>query len=222
MSQSERILLSTAYCGPIDYYSWLVNRPVSIEAYSHYERQTFANRCNIMTAGGPLALTVPVVKPPYDTPMCDVEISYHTDWATLHYRAIESAYRSSPYFDYFREELQTLYQSHPTHLLEWNNCLQSKILSWLGFENLDIVISDHYKKGVNLKNDMRTCIHPKKKCVPLHSRCLDPYYQVFEQRYGFVSCLSILDMLFNIGREARLYLLENNKIINNKTNNYGK
>lgn len=219
---AERTLLPTAYCGPVDYYSWLVNTPVALEAYGHYERQTFANRCRIMTAGGPLDLSIPVEKPASDTPMKEVRIAWNTDWATLHFRAIESAYSSSPYFMYFREELLALYQSHPTHLMAWNNLLQNKILSWLAFEELDIVSTDHYEKGGNLKNDMRSCLHPKKKCVPLHAHCMEAYHQVFQQRFGFVERLSILDMVFNIGREARLYLLENNKIINNKTNNYDK
>lgn len=211
MNLSDRTLLPPAYCGPIDYYSWLVNTPVAIEACGHYERQTFANRCRIMTAGGPLDLSVPVEKPLPDTPMSDVKIAWNNDWATLHFRAIESAYSSSPYFVYFREELQALYQSHPTHLLAWNLRLQERILSWLGFDSVDLLVTERYENGKDAKNDLRTCIHPKKKCVPLHNVCLDPYYQVFGQRYGFVSRLSILDMLFNIGREARLYLLENNK-----------
>ncbi|MDO4190516.1 MAG: WbqC family protein [Bacteroidales bacterium] len=209
----QQAVLASVYLGPADYYSWLVNRPTIIDPFVFYDRQTFANRCSIVTSGGVQNLSVPIEKPQPHTPMKKVKIAYTTDWQALHYKAIESAYNSSPYFSYFKDELLTIYQTKYDTLFEWNNTLQRKILQWLGYDNLNVYYADHFVDCAENKNcgkiDLRTCIHPKKKCVPLHARCMNPYYQVFQQRFGFVPRLSVLDMVFNIGREARILLNEN-------------
>ena len=100
-------LLSTAYLPNIDYFRILLSgRPVLIEAQEHYLKQSFRNRCVIYSANGPLTLSIPVMHGPDDELITGTRISYAETWQNRHWRAITSAYKNSPYFDYFADELR--------------------------------------------------------------------------------------------------------------------
>lgn len=100
-------LLSSAYLPPVSYFTLLYRSDkCTIERYCHYTKQTYRNRCHISGANGILPLSIPVVKP--DTPKChtcDIRISDHGEWRHLHWNAIVSAYGSSPFFEYYADEL---------------------------------------------------------------------------------------------------------------------
>lgn len=207
MHNEDEILLPAAYLGPISYYGFLVNCQVCIEACGNYTKQTYANRCRILTAGGILNLIIPVQKTIGKQLIRDVRIDYHTDWQTLHWRALEAAYNTSPFFDYFRDDIHPFYERRYEFLLDFDLNLQNLVLNWLGYETSNICISERYiKTAKNPENDLREWLHPKKKCVLLHNNLKTPYQQVFSDKYGFVADLSIADMLCNLGREARLFL----------------
>ncbi|MFW5699856.1 MAG: WbqC family protein, partial [Bacteroidota bacterium] len=99
----NKIILPTAYFGNIEYYSLIKQADnVLIEAHEHYIKQTYRNRCEIATANGPLALTVPVkFSNTKKTTIKDVRIDYDTNWQKIHFKAIESAYRKSPFYEHF-------------------------------------------------------------------------------------------------------------------------
>lgn len=201
------IILPTAYLAPVSYYKYLVNTPVVIEQHAFYVKQTYANRCQIATANGVENLTIPVEHQAHKVAMKDVQISEHSNWQLMHWRAIEAAYNSTPFFDYYKDDLEPFFQQRFTFLLDFNLHIQTTILDLLGFE-ANITLSDSYKEEYHSGEiDLREAYHPKKKAVPLDVHLEHQnYYQVFNHKFGFLPDLSIIDLLFNMGNEARLIL----------------
>jgi hypothetical protein len=196
------VYLSTAYLAPVEYYKVLANvEPVYLEHCEFYEKQSYRNRCNIAAANGRMSLSIPVEKA--DTNKIytrDVRVSNHNDWQIQHWRSIESAYNSTPYFEYYKDDLFPFYEKKWIFLWDFNFEIQAKILDLLDLHP-DIRFTEEYK--IRLDDnilDLRTFIHPKKGNI-INSM---PYYQVFEQRFGFIPNLSIIDLLFNLGNESQL------------------
>lgn len=101
-------IFSTAYFAPVQYY-WHMNRVdnVVMEAYEHYTKQTWRNRCTIATANGPMTLSLPIETDPNGRkPIRDSKLSDHGNWQHLHWNSIESAYRSSPFFEYYQDDIR--------------------------------------------------------------------------------------------------------------------
>lgn len=201
-------ILPTAYLAPVPYFYRLVNSPVIIDRHAHYHKQTYANRCRIATAHGIENLTIPVEHTDH-TPLCDVRTSSHHDWQIQHWRALEAAYNASPFFDYYKDELRPFYNRPTDRLFDFTLALQNKILELLDLE-ANYTLSETYKKDyTNGEIDLRNAY-----CTPKNIVTLQPdftkkhYYQVFEQKLGFIANLSIVDLLFNMGNEARLILKE--------------
>lgn len=196
--------LSTAYLGPIQQYTKMVRYPeVRIETAENYIKQTYRNRCVIAAANGPLALSVPIVKP--DTLKCltkDIRISDHGHWRHLHWNALVSAYNMSPFFEYYADDFAPFYEKKYTFLLDFNEELRRMICELLDLHP-HIVYTERYEPEV--ANDFREAIRPKHEGddPDFHPR---PYYQVFRERFGFLPNLSIVDLLFNMGPESELYL----------------
>ena len=100
------LLLSTAYFPPIAYFCAIKQYgSVYIEQYENFGKQSYRNRCEIMTANGVIPLTVPVAKANSKTCIKDLKIVYQTNWQKLHYKGIESAYKNSPYYEYYIDDL---------------------------------------------------------------------------------------------------------------------
>ncbi|MDR3339121.1 MAG: WbqC family protein [Candidatus Symbiothrix sp.] len=201
----KTVLLSTAYLAPIAYYLQMKNHPqVIIEKYCHYVKQTYRNRCNIASANGVQTLSIPVVKP--DSPKCftkDIRIASHGNWQHVHWNAIVSAYNATPFFAYYADDFRHFYEKHSPFLFDFNEELRVLVCSLL-----DIAPSLSYSSAyiAQIKPDeldLREAIHPKK---PMSDHYFNPYYQVFKERYGFRPNLSIIDLLFNMGPEAILFL----------------
>lgn len=204
----ETVLLSTAYFAPVSYYVHLLHyKNIYIEQYENYSKQTYRNRCIILSANGPLALSIPVLKTEsLKNQTRDVEIDYNNRWKAMHWRAIESAYRSSPFFMYYADEIFECFQLQENKLLNYNLQLQKCILNQLGI-NLSYSLTSEYKKLEIPFIDGTDSFSPKqsKEKFPLQIRFV-PYYQVFENKYRFVPDLSILDLLFNLGPATEDYL----------------
>jgi len=201
----ETICLSSAYLAPVEYYVALANaNVVQLEQFDSYEKQTYRNRCNILTANGVIALTIPVEKPAGEKILTrDVRISEHNGWQQQHWRSIESAYNSTPFFEFFKDDLIPFYERKWDFLWDFNAEIQKKVLELLDF-NADIQLTTEYKLVLNEDVvDFRESIHPKKAS---QIKNLKPYYQVFEQRFGFQPNLSIVDLLFNMGNESQLII----------------
>jgi hypothetical protein len=198
------ILLTSFYAGNIQYYSKLVYYKTCItDIYQHYEKQTFRNRCTIATANGRMDLIIPIVKGS-DGKTIDKDIKIANDnWQKIHWGALESAYRHSPFFMYYEDDIRPFYQQRYTYLVDFNEALQACICDLVGISPTCLP-NDSYIAATN-NPDFRRSLHPKHTIVDKNYNNV-PYYQVFEQKYGFIPNLSIFDLLFNMGNESVLIL----------------
>lgn len=207
----ENILLATAYLPPIEYFTFLMSDEIWLEKCEKYQKQSYRNRTRILTANGPQALSIPVVHavtPDGKMPLvCEMSIDNRTPWQRNHWRTLVSAYGGSPYFLYYQDALQPFYESEFDNLFDYNLLLIKTILKLIKSEVPIHATSDFAPIA---EHDLRTEIHPKKAASDAYSLKLkQPYYQVFEDRFGFVPNLSILDLLFNLGPETNSYLKTN-------------
>jgi hypothetical protein len=198
---NHNILLSTAYLAPVQYYSKLANyNNIFIEYFENYSKQSFRNRCNILSSNGPLALSIPV-KRSEDIKVLikDIKIDNDCRWKNIHLRAIESAYRSSPYYIYYADDILNILKKQFVFLIDLNNEIQQKVLELLGLE-INILNTIDFKNVPLPCYDFSDSIHPKdRKKKPDNHFSPKSYYQVFNSKFGFVPNLSIVDLLFNMG-----------------------
>lgn len=200
---SNAIALTSFYAGNIQYYSKLVSQNTCItDVYQYYEKQTFRNRCCIATANGAMDLIIPVLKQNGNKTI-DKDIKIVNDgWQKNHWGALEAAYKNSPFFMYYADDIRPFYHKEYTYLVDFNHDLQICICDLIGIKPT-ILTSNNYLEMVEM--DYRKTIHPKHSILDTHYKNV-PYYQVFEQKHGFIKNLSILDLLFNMGNESILVL----------------
>lgn len=191
-------LLHTAYFGPIFYYAILLqNSNCTIETQEHFVKQSTRNRCSIYGSNGKLLLTIPKKRKGSDKkPINKIEISYKENWQKEHWNAITSSYNSSPYFEYYKDEIFPLFEKEEILLIQFNSKAQDIILRILNHKN-NIKYTNEYQHQGNF-TDLRNYNYILKK--------QKRYDQVFMEKYGFIDNLSILDLLFNLGPETTNYL----------------
>ena len=126
------VLLSSAYWAPVQYYTKLyAYEDVWIEAYEHYVKQSYRNRCIIASPNGTQTLTVPVVKPENGKcPIKDIRISDHGNWWHLHWNALESAYRNTPFFEYYADDFLPFYTRRWDFLVDFNEAIRQSASRW--------------------------------------------------------------------------------------------
>lgn len=205
-------LLSTAYWGPIQYYSkFELYNNIEIEQFEFYERQSYRNRCKIYGPNGLQDLNVPVQKgEKAKVNIKDVKISYDTNWQHNHLKAIEAAYNSSPFYEFYMDDLIPLYKKRFDLLVDLNAEILNLCLEWLDIDK-PAIYNTCYSANY-FGDDYRNSIHPKEKKqkVDIYFEC-EEYIQGFELRHGFVPNLSILDLVFNKGPESRIVILNSIK-----------
>jgi hypothetical protein len=190
-----------AYLPNIHYCSWIIAQK---QAYfvrdTHFQKQTYRNRTEIYGANGKLKLTLPIVhnKSKSHQKEGEVQIANTTAWQKQHWKSISSAYRSSPYFEFYEADLISFYKEEVTHLMQFNLNLLNKIMELIEFSMSYKIVKwkkDNYQRMDDLVN--------AKKSLLIN---FEPYRQVFEEKNGFIPNLSIIDLLFNLGPDTLSYL----------------
>jgi len=198
---NKKVLLSSAYLAPIQYYTKLLfYDEVFIEMHENYPKQTYRNRCKIYGANGELSLSIPVKKDAVKVKTKDIVIDYDTNWRKLHWKSIESAYRSSPFFEFYQDDLIPFYEKTYKYLVDFNMELQIMILEHLEME-VNIKNTKEFISNIDQVDDFRESIVPKKSLSD-ESFHMYEYTQVFQEKHGFIPNLSIIDLLFNEGPNA--------------------
>lgn len=193
------------YLAPVPFYARLYAADVLVvDDVSPFVKQTYRNRALIAAENGALPLTIPVVHDGGKMAMRDVRISEHGNWRHQHWNALVSAYRKSPFFEYYADDFAHFYEEKDGFLMDFNLRLHSVVCGLLGLEREIAFLSDEaVVTGSSV--DMRDIAEPKALEV-YDAIALQSYYQVFAQRNGFTPGLSIADLLFNMGPEGLLVL----------------
>ena len=190
-----------AYFPSIQYIGALIKaKEVSFTLESNYQKQTYRNRCSIYGANGKLNLTIPIQHTKRDGHQKDssVKIMREENWQILHWKSLTSAYRSSPYFEFYEDELKEVFFRQTKKLMDYNIDLLECILSLL-----EIDLSYSFKESYSPLTPLEESLINAKK----QSTISQPVYQqVFATKHGFIPHLSILDLLFNLGPQSIDYL----------------
>jgi hypothetical protein len=204
--KAEEYLLSSAYFPPVQYMALFCEaKKVWIEDEENYLKQTYRNRCIILSANGSLVLSVPVLSgSSHKTCFKDIKIDYSKRWQQLHLRGINASYRASPYFEYFSHQIETVIAGNHKYLTDLNmNSLE--VVTDILKISVPIQKTAVFQPVKSESYDFRYIISPKKE-IQKEIFNFREYTQVFTERCGFVPGLSILDLIFNIGPESKGYL----------------
>jgi WbqC-like protein family len=188
------LILPLAYCGNLEYFShWLNEEKIIVDLHEPFQKQTYRSRCEIASANGKLTLTVPVTRPNgKESLMHEILISESENWRKDHLKALESAYSSSPFYEFYRDDFSAIILGNFKYLWELNAKLNDFFLAKIGinapseFSNQQIRIQE---------NDARIDFNSKRSPQFKTKR----YMQPFETKHGFIGNLSVLDLLFNEG-----------------------
>lgn len=200
----QQAILSTAYFPNIQYLSKFIKYDnIVIDIYEHYSKQSYRNRCNILSANGVLPLSIPVKKNNHCYTK-DIKIDYSEPWQKLHEKAILSAYNNSPFYEYYIDEFMPFFIKQEVFLIDINTKILDKILKILKIEknysfSNDFIVLD--------KHNFRESIHPKSSKYKEDNDFISkPYIQVFSEKFGFIENLSCLDLIFLQGPMAKSFL----------------
>lgn len=183
------MILPTTYMGPIEWYRQFLANPsaVQIEVMESFPKQTYRNRCTIATPDGPLTLTVPVKRVDSKQFTRDVEISYQKRWQHQHWIALVSAYKRTPYFDYYADFFRPFYEQETRFLVDFNEKIHEVIIR--------LIANDEPRTKSQEQRLITTA---------------DWAGQDLEQAFG--NGPSILDILFEYGPETIIKLNNTNSI----------
>lgn len=202
------ILVTTAYLPPASYMAEVLRTDeVVIEVIETYQKQTLRNHCAIYGPNGRQNLSIPVVKVNGNhTRTKDIRISEHQPWQRIHWRSITTAYNNSPFFLYYQDLLAPLYEKKINFLVDWNMELLILMLRILKVER-QISLTTSYETSPEGIMDLRWKFNQDNNVIPAN---FQRYTQVFESRHGFISGLSVIDLVFNLGPEANDYICTTN------------
>lgn len=207
---NKSLLTDLQLFASIDYYISLNKyHKLVFEQYEHYQKGTYTNRFYIAGPNGSLLLSVPLLHARGRKRLIkDLEICNRDRWQALHWKTLISAYRRSPWFDFYEADLYVMYSKKYKYLLDWNLDAFDLVSQWLG-KKWTVSLTATYERPGNATSvvDERHRFQPQQKVKrPAGSSLYYP--QVFEERNGFVAGLSILDLLFCEGKNAGPQLVE--------------
>jgi|TARA_B110000008_G_scaffold168599_1_gene168437 hypothetical protein len=189
------------YFGPISCWKQIINSNILWDVHQNYIKQTFRNRTFIHSANGLQILTIPVKHSKIKFSMLDAKIDNSIAWQKNHWRSIQSAYSSSPFFEFYRDSLEGIYIKEYTYLTKFNFDLINLILEWTDIEmksELSKSYKIQYKNGLDLRENIENKKYSSSENII--------YKQVFSDKNGFLNDLSIIDLIFNEGPNSISYL----------------
>ena len=197
-------IFSSNYAGNLMYYRSILKADnYCIDLFEKFNKQSYRNRCVIASPNGPLNLVIPVKRKSKNI-FKDVQIDHSQKWKKNHWKSLESAYRSSPYFEYYEDDFKSIYfNNNYKFLIDFNQLIHLHIIKLLEIET-QYSFSDSYILNNDEIIDYRFLIHPK---VPFENNLNNlSYHQVFQEKQKFLPNLTILDLIFNEGPKARQFL----------------
>jgi hypothetical protein len=200
------ILLHPCYFGPIDMYASLVQADSFVfEKEDNYQKQTYRTRQYIYGANGELLLNIPIKHRKNKTDLHqkykDIRIENTFKWQPLHWKSLEAAYKTSPFFEFYEDEFAPLFEKKANFLMDFNLMATQIVFECLQLD-FSFKITEEFKLKTDEYDDQRHLVSSKRKSAAN----LEEYIQVFQAKYGYIPNLSILDLLFNTGPSALGYL----------------
>ena len=196
-----KILLPIFYLPPVSWFAIFLKdeNQIVLEQYENFPKQTFRNRTNIYGANGRLSLIIPI-NHSGERVMKDIKVSHRENWQKLHWKSIKSAYQSSPYFEFYEDKLQKIFEFESDSLIQFNlnalkivlDILKTEKAYSLNIEYVKIPLEENYREKFSAKKESEIE--------------MEEYYQTFTDKMGFEKDLSILDLICNKGPETLTYL----------------
>lgn len=204
--ENKKILLIDLHSfGSIKYYLTLIQyHKLRFELYEHFHKGSYSTRYYLAGPQGKMLLTIPVIHGARDrTPLRDIRIAYRDRWQMIHWRTLTSAYRRSPWFEFYEPELRGLYERPYEYLMDWNRDAFGLLSKWLGV-SWDISFTDGYLPRYPEESmvDARPLVMPRAGREAMAQMPPLRYHQVFQDRTGFIPDLSLLDLLFAEGKRT--------------------
>ena len=189
------------YFGPISYWKQIINSNILWDVHQNYVKQSYRNRTFIHSANGLHKLTIPIKHSKIKFPMLNAEIDNKIAWQKNHWRSIQTAYSSSPFFEFYKDSLEQVYNKKYTYLVKFNFDMIKLVFEWLDIE-IKLKLSKEYKVVYDDSLDLRKKIENQKHSISKNKI----YNQVFFEKNGFLNDLSIIDLIFNEGPNSLSYL----------------
>ena len=196
-------LFIPTYFAPVAQYSAIYKSDtVAFEFDDNYQKQTYRNRCYIYGANGKLSLNIPVSHLNTKTrkKTKDTLVDNDSQWQQQHFKSLQSAYKSSPFFEFFEDDISKIFNKNYTYLQDVNIDTHLFITDALQ-------INDFFSKSEEYEINPETADYRNlaiaKKGIDIIT---DKYIQMFDEKHGFIPNLSVLDLLFMEGPNAISYL----------------
>lgn len=189
------LLFSTAYLPPVKYILLAIqNGSIILDAHEHFVKQSYRSRSTIYGPNGKQDLIIPVVHTDLFTiPIKEVKIHNESRWQKIHWRSLEAAYKNSPFFEFYEDDLRPFYEKKYEYLFDFNLDLLQTIFR-IKKAKVEITLTEKYDASYPELKDLRNYFHPKN-----NFESVGIYHQVFADKHGFIDRLSYLDYLFNGG-----------------------
>ena len=198
---NNEILIYPTYFPSISHYiAMIAAESVTFEVEDTFQKQTNRNRMYIYSPNGIQMLNISVKHNDANNNFKDIKIDNQYNWQKNHFKSLEAAYKNSPFYEYFIDDFQPIFEKKPEFMLDLNFEIFERINDALGI-SIPFDKTTEYFHQVTDKTDFRYLVNGKKDNTQI-----EPYTQVFENKHGFINNLSILDLLFNEGRYAVDYL----------------
>ena len=197
----NNILLYPTYFPSISHYiTMIAAESVTFEVEDTFQKQTNRNRMYIYSPNGMQMLNISIKHDGTNCAFKDIKIDNQYNWQKNHFKSLEAAYKNSPFYEYFIDDLQPIFDKKHEFMLDLNFEIFERINDALGI-SIPFDKTTEYFHKVTDKTDFRNLVNGKKDATQI-----EPYTQVFDNKHGFINNLSILDLLFNEGRYAVDYL----------------